>query len=136
MIEPSYVLGLIGGLMIGTAAALYLLANGRIMGASGILGSVVDGSAGAGMGEKLLFLLDTGARFLILMDTPNVKKLNLPRGFDLALSGWGEDGNSQAYQTDITRIDLGGVYFDDMKAALIPVSQTHYYLREDEVPLS
>ena len=53
----SYVLGLIGGLMIGTAAALYLLANGRIMGASGILGSVVDGSAGAGRGEKLLFLL-------------------------------------------------------------------------------
>lgn len=83
-------------------------------------------------GEKLLFLLDTGARFLILMDTPNVKKLNLPRGFDLALSGWGEDGNSQAYQTDIARIDLGGVYFEDMKAALIPVSQTHYYLREDE----
>ncbi len=83
-------------------------------------------------GEKLLFLLDTGARFLILMDTPKVKQLNLPQGFDLALSGWGEEGNSQAYQTDVARIDLGGVYFDDMKAAMIPVSQTHYYLREDE----
>lgn len=57
MILSSYVFGLIGGLMIGTAAALYLLANGRIMGASGILGSVVDGSAGAGRSEKLLFLL-------------------------------------------------------------------------------
>ncbi|MFC3096133.1 hypothetical protein DRW07_05510 [Alteromonas sediminis] len=83
-------------------------------------------------GEKLLFLLDTGARFLILMDTPKVKKMNLSRGFDLALSGWGEEGKSQAYQTDISRIDLGGVYFDGMKAALIPVSQTKYYLREDE----
>lgn len=83
-------------------------------------------------GEKLLFLLDTGARFLILMDTPKVQQLNLPRGFDLALTGWGEEGNSQAYQTDIERIDLGGVYFDNMKAAMIPVSQTHYYLREDE----
>jgi len=83
-------------------------------------------------GEKLLFLLDTGARFLILMDTPKVQRLNLPRGFDLALRGWGEEGSSQAYQTDIARIDLGGVYFDDMKAAMIPVSKTHYYLREDE----
>lgn len=83
-------------------------------------------------GEKLLFLLDTGARFLILMDTPKVKQLNLNRGFDLALSGWGQEGQSQAYQTDIARIDIGGVYFDDMKAALIPVSETLYYLREDE----
>jgi predicted aspartyl protease len=83
-------------------------------------------------GEKLLFLLDTGARFLILMDTPKVKQMNLNRGFDLALSGWGEEQHSQAYQTDISRIDMGGVYFEDMKAALIPVSQTSYYLREDE----
>ncbi|WP_100657839.1 aspartyl protease family protein [Alteromonas flava] len=83
-------------------------------------------------GEKLLFLLDTGARFLILMDTPKVQQLGLERGFDLALTGWGEDGKTQAYQTAIQRIDLGGVFFDDMKAALIPVSQTHYYLREDE----
>lgn len=83
-------------------------------------------------GEKLLFLVDTGARFLILMDTPNVRQLNLPRGFDLALNGWGEEKSSQAYQTDIKRIDLGGVFFDDMKAAMIPISKTHYYLREDE----
>ncbi|MDM7860412.1 aspartyl protease family protein [Alteromonas sp. ASW11-36] len=83
-------------------------------------------------GERLLFLLDTGARFLILMDTPKVQRLDLPRGFDLALSGWGQDGKSQAYQTEIQRIDLGGVAFDGMKAAMIPVSQTNYYLREDE----
>lgn len=83
-------------------------------------------------GEKLLFLLDTGARFLILMDTPKVRGLALNKGFDLALGGWGEDGKSTAYQTDIKRIDLGGVYFDDMKAALIPVSKSPYYLREDE----
>lgn len=83
-------------------------------------------------GEKLLFLLDTGARFLILMDTPKVKQMQLERGFDLALNGWGQEGASPAFQTDIGRIDLGGVYFDDMKAAMIPVSQTHYYLREDE----
>ena len=44
-----------GGL-IGCAAALYLLVNGRIMGASGILGEVVDGSAGRNWAEPATFL--------------------------------------------------------------------------------
>lgn len=42
--------------MIGVAAAIFLLANGRIMGASGILGSVVDGTAGRSFSEKLVFI--------------------------------------------------------------------------------
>ncbi|WP_281558067.1 aspartyl protease family protein [Thalassomonas sp. RHCl1] len=83
-------------------------------------------------GEELLFLLDTGASFFILMDTPKVRKLALKRGFDLSLGGWGEQEDSQAFQTDIGRIDLGGVYFDDIKAAVIPVSKSPYYLRADE----
>ncbi len=37
-------MGLLGGLMIGTAAALFLLINGRIMGISGLFGGLVDGS--------------------------------------------------------------------------------------------
>ena len=37
--------GLLGGMMIGMAGAIYLLGNGRIMGASGILGGLIDGSA-------------------------------------------------------------------------------------------
>ncbi|WP_108263608.1 YeeE/YedE family protein [Mangrovicoccus ximenensis] len=48
--------GLIGGLLIGGAAALFLLANGRIMGASGLLGGVVDGSGRSNLGERLAFL--------------------------------------------------------------------------------
>ena len=43
MIPMDWLFGLAGGLMIGTAAAIFLLMNGRIMGASGILGSFVDG---------------------------------------------------------------------------------------------
>ncbi|MEO0487605.1 MAG: YeeE/YedE thiosulfate transporter family protein [Pseudomonadota bacterium] len=50
----DWIYGLLGGLMIGSAAALYLLVNGRIMGASGILGSVIDGSNPTV--EKALFL--------------------------------------------------------------------------------
>ncbi len=42
--QMDWAMGLLGGLMIGSAAALYLLGNGRIMGASGILGGLLDGS--------------------------------------------------------------------------------------------
>ncbi|MEO0343187.1 MAG: YeeE/YedE family protein [Pseudomonadota bacterium] len=38
----EWIYGLVGGLMIGTAGAIYLLINGRIMGASGILGGILD----------------------------------------------------------------------------------------------
>lgn len=41
----DWIMGLAGGVLIGMAAALYLLVNGRIMGASGIIGGLVDGSA-------------------------------------------------------------------------------------------
>ncbi|MEM1064989.1 MAG: YeeE/YedE family protein [Pseudomonadota bacterium] len=56
MIETSYVYGLIGGLMIGCAAALLLLGNGRVMGASGIIGGLVDGSARGDWQGRALFI--------------------------------------------------------------------------------
>lgn len=55
--EWDWARGLLGGLMIGSAAALYLLANGRIMGASGIFGGALDGSTqGTERHERLAFL--------------------------------------------------------------------------------
>lgn len=48
--------GFAGGLMIGGAAAIYLLFNGRIMGASGIIGELVDGSGADNRAERLVFL--------------------------------------------------------------------------------
>lgn len=54
--ELSWLYGLLGGGMIGCAAAIYLLVNGRIMGASGIAGSVIDGTAGKVAGERMAFL--------------------------------------------------------------------------------
>ena len=56
MIPMDWVWGLVGGLMIGGAAAIYLLFNGRIMGASGILGGLVDGTGRDSMVERLAFL--------------------------------------------------------------------------------
>lgn len=56
MTPTDWMLGAAGGLLIGAAAALFLLANGRIMGASGILGGLVDGSARDGTAERLALL--------------------------------------------------------------------------------
>ncbi len=47
---------LAGGALIGLAAALYVLFNGRIAGISGLLGSLLA-RGGEGRGEKALFLL-------------------------------------------------------------------------------
>lgn len=52
----DWIYGLLGGLCIGSAAALYLLVNGRIMGASGIVGGLVDGSAKETWAERLAFV--------------------------------------------------------------------------------
>jgi uncharacterized membrane protein YedE/YeeE len=54
--EADWIWGLVGGLIIGTAAATYLLVNGRIMGASGILGELVDGSGWSTWAERAAFL--------------------------------------------------------------------------------
>lgn len=56
MIETDWLLGLAGGLVIGSAAALYLLVNGRIMGASGIIGGLIDGSGRDTALERGFFL--------------------------------------------------------------------------------
>lgn len=56
MFEIAWLWGLLGGLLIGSAAALYLLVNGRIMGASGIIGGLVDGSGRDSTAERLCFV--------------------------------------------------------------------------------
>lgn len=57
MIEADWMRGLAGGLMIGSAGAVYLLVNGRIMGASGILGGLLDGSGRDTAAERVAFLV-------------------------------------------------------------------------------
>lgn len=56
MIEQDWIWGFVGGLMIGGAAGLFLLVNGRIMGASGLLGGLVDGSGWSNAGERIAFI--------------------------------------------------------------------------------
>ena len=55
--ETDWIIGLAGGLVIGLAASLYLLGNGRIMGASGIIGGLVDKSGWTSAADRIVFLL-------------------------------------------------------------------------------
>ena len=54
--ETDWIWGLVGGLLIGCGGAVYLLGSGRIMGASGILGGLIDGSGRKMWPERLVFL--------------------------------------------------------------------------------
>ncbi|NKB26472.1 MAG: YeeE/YedE family protein [Rhodobacteraceae bacterium] len=54
MIDWAY--GLAGGLMIGCAGAMFLLINGRIMGASGILGGLIDRTGWSNGAERAVFV--------------------------------------------------------------------------------
>ena len=62
--------GLAGGILIGLAAALFLLFNGRIAGISGILGGLLQRPAGD-MAWRIAFLLGlVGAPFVYGMVAP------------------------------------------------------------------
>ena len=52
----EYLLGLLGGLMIGCAASIYLLFNGKIMGISGIFGGLVDGTGWSSWPDRVVFI--------------------------------------------------------------------------------
>ena len=54
--NPDWLWGLIGGLMIGSAGAMFLLMNGRVMGISGIFGALIDGSGRANWPERAAFV--------------------------------------------------------------------------------
>lgn len=63
----DWIWGLIGGLLIGTGGAVYLLGNGRIMGASGIIGGLVDGSGWSTAAERIIFLIGVALLPVLLM---------------------------------------------------------------------
>lgn len=68
--DTAWLYGLLGGLLIGTGGAVLLLGTGRIMGASGIVGGLVDGSS-TDRGPTISFLIG-------LIGTPAL----------LSLGGW------------------------------------------------
>ena len=66
--QQDWIWGLVGGGLIGLGGAVYLLGNGRIMGASGIIGGLVDGTGRNTALERLAFL--AGVVILPIILTP------------------------------------------------------------------
>jgi len=56
MISNTLLSGFLGGLLIGLAAAFYLLINGKIMGVSGILGGLFSSGPRSIKYERLAFI--------------------------------------------------------------------------------
>ncbi|EHI49429.1 YeeE/YedE family protein (DUF395) [SAR116 cluster alpha proteobacterium HIMB100] len=65
--EFTPVLSLAGGMLIGAAALLLMMANGRVMGVSGILGGLLGSSDTKGW--RLAFLVGAVAAPLLLVQT-------------------------------------------------------------------
>ncbi len=82
--------------------------------------------------DNFKMLVDTGASITILQDTDKVKALGLKRGYDLALSGWGDEEDSPAFQSELSNIALGQANFNEVNIAYLPTSLTKYFLRADE----
>ena len=55
--QHDWIMGLLGGGLIGLAGAVFLLGNGRVMGASGIIGGLVDRSGWHDWSERVALLL-------------------------------------------------------------------------------
>ncbi len=70
--QADWIWGLVGGVLIGLGGAVYLLGNGRIMGASGIIGGLIDGSGRDTARERLVFLAGVVIMPLILWPIYNV----------------------------------------------------------------
>jgi uncharacterized membrane protein YedE/YeeE len=75
--QIDWIYGLIGGLLIGTGGAIYLLGNGRIMGASGIIGGLVDGSGRSTAMERIIFLAGVFITPLIVLQFMDRSETNI-----------------------------------------------------------
>jgi len=55
--NQDWLMGLLGGGLIGISAAIFLLANGKVMGASGLIGGLVDRSGTSNWQERLAWVV-------------------------------------------------------------------------------
>ncbi|BAN49144.1 YeeE/YedE family protein [Metapseudomonas resinovorans] len=75
---------LAGGALIGLSAGLFILANGRIAGISGLLGSLLQ-RQGEGLGEKGLFLLGLLLAPLLWMAVAGAPQVRIDAGWPALL---------------------------------------------------
>ena len=87
MIEQDWLYGLLGGIFIGLAGSMYLLVNGKIMGASGIIEGLILKSKVDEYLEKISFII--GLIFLpaIMGIIYNLPKTNITSNLYLIIIG-------------------------------------------------
>lgn len=70
--NPDWLHGLLGGLLIGSASAILLLANGRIAGISGILGGLLSGRNLRESAAFLAGLIGLPALYALIIGAPTI----------------------------------------------------------------
>lgn len=84
--NPDWIYGLIGGVLIGSGGAVYLLFNGRVMGASGIIGGLVDGTGLSTKWERLSFLAGVALIPLVLLGVLGPQDTHVTGNFALIIA--------------------------------------------------
>lgn len=84
--NPDWIYGLIGGVLIGSGVAVYLLFNGRVMGASGIIGGLVDGTGLSTKWERLSFLAGVALIPLVLIGVLGPQDTHVTGNFALIIA--------------------------------------------------
>ena len=81
---------LVGGVMIGLAALLLMLAHGRVMGISGIVGGIVVPAAKSDIGWRILFVIGVLAGPFVIMALTGapVERTGVASGFMLPGAGF------------------------------------------------
>ena len=84
----DWIYGLVGGLLIGLGGLTLLIFNGRIMGASGILGQLVDGTQDTENLERIVFLIGVIAAPLFILQFSDFSTTNVTNNMvQLVLAG-------------------------------------------------
>jgi len=83
--------------------------------------------------EGFKFMIDTGASFTYLLDTPKVLALNLPQGYELNLGGWGDESDSLGHQTTMKSLKFEGIEVKSFQGAFLRMSKTKYFESSDEL---
>ena len=84
----DWIYGLVGGLLIGLGGLVLLVFNGRIMGASGILGQLIDGKQDTENLERIVFLIGVIAAPLIILQFSDFSTTNVTSNtIQLVLAG-------------------------------------------------
>ena len=84
----DWIYGLVGGLLIGLGGLTLLIFNGRIMGASGILGQLVDSTQDTENLERIVFLIGVIAAPLFILQFSDFSTTNVTNNMvQLVLAG-------------------------------------------------